>query len=114
MHIVQSFTSRCCKPAIAALALVTAVVSCSHNAGPHPAFAGQEANSRRDSAVKLYRRGLEAARTGDSIRAEQYLSMAANAGYDQRRIMPLILTVCLQASRLRSALDHAEPYLLQH
>jgi tetratricopeptide (TPR) repeat protein len=40
--------------------------------------------------------------------------MAATAGYDQRRIMPLILTVCLQSSRLRSALDHAEPYLLQH
>lgn len=114
MHSLKSITSLFCKPAVAVLALVAVVVGCGHNAGPSPAFSSQEANLRSDNAINLYQRGREAARMGDSIRAEQYLSMAANAGYDQRRILPLILKVCLQGSRLRSALDHAEPYLLQH
>jgi tetratricopeptide (TPR) repeat protein len=57
---------------------------------------------------------MDAMRRGESIRAEQYMSMAIEAGYDQRRALPLLLRICLQSSRLRSALDHAEPYLLQH
>jgi len=70
--------------------------------------------SRRDDARRLFELGRQAAQAGDSIRSEQYLSLAIDAGFDQRKALPLLLRVCLQDSRLRSALDHAEPYLLQH
>ena len=67
-----------------------------------------------DDAAQLFELGRQAAQAGDSIRSEQYFSLAIEAGFDQRKVLPLLLKVCLQGSRLRSALDHAEPYLLQH
>lgn len=69
---------------------------------------------RHDDAEQLFDLGRQAAQAGDSIRSEQYFSLAIEAGLDQRKVLPLLLKVCLQGSRLRSALDHAEPYLLQH
>lgn len=69
---------------------------------------------RDDEAASLFQRGQAAARRGDSVRAEQYLSLAIDRGYDVERALPLLLQVCLSSSRLRSALDHAEPYLRDH
>jgi tetratricopeptide (TPR) repeat protein len=73
-----------------------------------------ETNEHNDNAVRLFQQGRDAARNGDTLRAEQYLSLALEAGFDQHKVLPLMLKVCLQSSRLRSALDHAEPYLVQH
>lgn len=70
--------------------------------------------SRDDEAATLFQRGHDAAQRGDSVRAEQYLSLAVDRGYDLERALPLLLQVCLSSSRLRAALDHAEPYLRDH
>lgn len=67
-----------------------------------------------DQAATLFQRGQDAAKRGDSVRAEQYLSLALDRGYDADRGLPLLLQVCLSNSRLRAALDHAEPYLRDH
>jgi len=67
-----------------------------------------------EQARVLFQRGREAADRGDSVRAEQYLSLALERGYDESRVLPVLLRVCLASSRLRAALDHAEPYLRDH
>jgi tetratricopeptide (TPR) repeat protein len=63
---------------------------------------------------RLFELGRRAAERGDSVRAEQYLSLALDRGYPEARILPLLLRVCIAGSRLRAALDHAEPYLREH
>jgi tetratricopeptide (TPR) repeat protein len=65
-------------------------------------------------AAEMYERGRLAADRGDSVRAEQYLVMARNRGFDERRVLRALLNVCLSGSRLRGALDHAEGYLRKH
>ncbi len=71
-------------------------------------------SSSADQAQALFQRGREAAERGDSVRAEQYLSLALEQGHDAGRVLPVLLRVCLASSRLRAALDHAEPYLRDH
>lgn len=63
---------------------------------------------------RLFELGRRAAERGDGVRAEQYLSLALERGYSEARVLPLLLRVCIAGSRLRAALDHAEPYLRQH
>lgn len=63
---------------------------------------------------ELFELGRRAAERGDSVRAEQYLSLALEHGYAKERALPLLLRVCVAGSRLRAALDHAEPYLREH
>lgn len=58
------------------------------------------------------RQGRKAAASGDTVRAEQYLAAALDKGGDASRLLPLLLKVTLSASRLRSALNYAEPQLL--
>jgi TolA-binding protein len=72
------------------------------------------ATSGDEQAATLFRRGRDAAERGDSVRAEQYLSLALDRGYDAERALPFLLQVCVSSSRLRAALDHAEPYLRDH
>jgi len=62
----------------------------------------------------LFHRGQQAADQGDTVRAEQYLSMALDRGFDRAKVLPILLRVCLSSSRLRAALNHAEPYLREH
>ena len=45
------------------------------------------------------------------MRAEQYLELAIDKGYDRRRALPVLLSVCLSSGRLRAALNYAEPEL---
>jgi len=113
MYCIPSRTIALYRSSLLAGLCCLATVGCSQTT-PRAAAAGGDVIGRNDSAVKLFQQGQEAARNGDTLRAEQYLSLALEAGFDQRRILPLMLKVCLQSSRLRSALDHAEPYLLQH
>ncbi len=62
----------------------------------------------------LFFEGRAAAARGDSIRAEQYLSLAAERGYDRRAALSVLLQACVSSLHLRAALDHAEAYLLDH
>jgi len=92
--------------------LLLAVAGCS-SATPVTQVAAVPASSAEQAKV-LFQRGREAAERGDSVRAEQYLSLALERGYDAGRVLPVLLRVCLASSRLRAALDHAEPYLRDH
>jgi tetratricopeptide (TPR) repeat protein len=58
--------------------------------------------------------GAEWARQGDSVRAEHYLVAALQRGAPEKKTVPLLVTVCVEGSRLRTALEHAEPYLRAH
>lgn len=65
-------------------------------------------------AEELYRRGGHFAQQGDYTRAEQYLTAAIERGYPETQALPLLMQVCVEASRLVSALAYAEPYLERH
>jgi tetratricopeptide (TPR) repeat protein len=86
--------------------------ACGASAVPAPTDASVEASNR--NAAELYHRGEQAAEQGDTVRAEQYLSMALDRGFDEKKVLPIMLRVCLSSSRLRAALNHAEPYLREH
>jgi tetratricopeptide (TPR) repeat protein len=66
------------------------------------------------AAQELYARGVALADQGQLVRAEQYLALATNRGYPDDRTLPMLLKICLAASRLRAALNYAEPYLTRH
>jgi len=94
------------------MALAIALPACGAAAtGPTDAAVPQP--SARDAA-ELYAEGRNAASRGDSVRAEQYLSLAVEHGFSLDRALPLLLEVCLSNSRLRAALNHADPYLRNH
>jgi tetratricopeptide (TPR) repeat protein len=63
---------------------------------------------------QLYARGELMARSGDLLGAEEYLSAALQRGYPPAQALPLLLKVCLAASRLSAALNYAQPYLQLH
>lgn len=66
------------------------------------------------NAAELYRRGVLLGQHGDFVRAEQYLLAARNRGFDEDRVIPQLMEVCVRASRLSAALGYAEPYLESH
>jgi tetratricopeptide (TPR) repeat protein len=81
------------------------------------------AGSSRDPSVdaldrvppeQLYQRGELLSRSGDLLRAEQYVSAAVARGYPERAALPLLLRVCVASSRFGLALQHAAPYLQHH
>lgn len=65
-------------------------------------------------AEELFESGQRFAQQGDSVRAEHYLTAALERGAPPERVVPLLVAVCLEGSRLRAALEHAEPYLQTH
>jgi predicted Zn-dependent protease len=54
------------------------------------------------------------ARSGDLLRAEQYLSVARQRGHDDAAVVYWLVRVCVAASRYQSALGHAANYLRDH
>lgn len=54
------------------------------------------------------------ARSGDMLRAEQYLSAARQRGHDEAVVVYWLVRVCVAASRYQSALGHATSYLRDH
>lgn len=63
---------------------------------------------------KLYERGRAFAAVGDMTRAEEYLAAAMEAGYDDRKVIPILLRVCTQDHRYRVAIQYATHYLVKH
>jgi len=66
------------------------------------------------SSQLLFARGVALAKNGQLIRAEQYLYLATQSGYPEDQTLPLLLNICLSTSRLRTALNYAQPYLTRH
>ena len=65
-------------------------------------------------AQRLYEHGVALAHRGDHLRAEQYIRAAIERGYDRGEALPMLIQVCVAASRLSAAVHHAEPYLEEH
>jgi thioredoxin-like negative regulator of GroEL len=51
---------------------------------------------------------------GDFTRAEQYLTAAREGGADERRIIRLLVEVCVRDHRYRDAIQHGEGFLRDH
>ena len=63
---------------------------------------------------KLFERGRAFAAVGDMTRAEEYLAAAMEAGYDEKKVIPILLRVCTQDHRYRVAIQYADRYLTKH
>lgn len=70
-----------------------------------------EVVKREQTWEKLFERGRAFAQVGDETRAEQYLSAALDAGGDGRKIVPMLMAVCVEAKKYRVAIDYGDQYL---
>jgi tetratricopeptide (TPR) repeat protein len=86
--------------------------------GPPSPGAQVQANVRtfkaEQRADKLVATGKAFASVGDLTRAEQYFAAAIEAGGDDTKIIPMLLSVCVQDGRYRVAITYAETYLTRH
>ncbi|MBI2394347.1 MAG: tetratricopeptide repeat protein [Deltaproteobacteria bacterium] len=60
---------------------------------------------------KLFERGKAFHAVGDLTRAEQYYAAAMQGGYPEKKVLPLLLRVCVESNRYQVAIDYAEPIL---
>jgi tetratricopeptide (TPR) repeat protein len=84
---------------------------------PTPAEKAQAdmATFRREATTdNLVDRGKAFAAIGDTTRAEEYLAAALDQGADPQKVIPVLLQVCVQTGRYRSAIQHAENHLRKH
>lgn len=73
------------------------------------------ATFRKEATTEnLVDRGKAFAAVGDTTRAEEYLSAALDQGATPNEVLPLLLQVCVQTGRYRSAIQHAENHLRKH
>jgi predicted Zn-dependent protease len=82
-------------------------------ASPAARQATTPATQRPASSAELYERGLALAARGDTVRAEQYLALALEAGHPAAQTRLAMIEVCVAGSRLRGALEHARRYLTE-
>jgi len=95
---------------LAFVALAAAVGGC--GAAPHQNVRSNlEVMERERTEDKLFERGRAFAAVGDHTRAEQYLSMALDAGGDAEKILPLLLHACVEGERYLVALQYARTEL---
>lgn len=66
------------------------------------------------SSEELFEVAQFQARRGDLLRAEQYLTAARSAGYEQATVAYWLVRICVSAGRYHSALGHARDYLRDH
>lgn len=70
--------------------------------------------NKEGTSDKLIERGRAFAAVGDMTRAEEYLAAALDQGAKPSDVMPMLLQVCVQTGRYRSAVQHAENQLRVH
>ncbi len=103
MNRVRQWSLRFCVVS-ACVACGGAQTSTSHAADPLTAIEPEE----------LFRRGEALARAQDYVRAEQYFNAAREQGIDDQRVLPQLMSVCVESSRISAAIGYAEPYLDRH
>ena len=85
-----------------------------------PATPAQQAQAdvatfQKEATTKnLVDRGRAFWSVGDTTRAEDYLTAALDQGADPKQVLPLLLEICVQTGRYRSAIQHAENHLRKH
>ena len=100
------------------LSLAVVAAGCSRSAEAPSLTPSSEAEARRSSQAERAAAardqlglGLEFARAGDSVRAEQYLAAALDSGADPNVALLPLLKLCIKASRFEAAAQYAEIYL---
>jgi predicted Zn-dependent protease len=73
-----------------------------------------DAGPARTVAAHLAALGERYARSGDLVRAEQYLAAALRDEPNNARVLHALLHVCVGGSRLRNAVEHAQAHLTRH
>jgi Tfp pilus assembly protein PilF len=74
-----------------------------------------KATFRKEATTdNLVDRGKAFASVGDTTRAEDYFAAALDQGADPREVLPLLLQICVQTGRYRSAIQHGENHLRKH
>lgn len=96
-----------------------AVAASSLGCGPPPPPKGEAQRNVKvlvdeQAPEKLVARGKAFHAAGDLTRAEQYYAAALQAGAPEREVLPLLLRVCVEASRFQVAIEYAEPVLKRH
>jgi tetratricopeptide (TPR) repeat protein len=82
-------------------------VGCAHVAG--------KPTSAQDLGVNQLLQVAELAeRSGDSLRAQQYLRVALQSGGDERKIVPRLLGLFIADGQYRAAIDQGEHHLRRH
>jgi tetratricopeptide (TPR) repeat protein len=102
--------------AAAAVCLASVATSACGRPPDPPAHPDQDARVIREEHApdKLVVRGRAFQQIGDLVRAEQYFAAALQAGADPAEVLPLLLRVCIEATRYMAAIEYAEPYLQRH
>ncbi len=71
-------------------------------------------SDREQTPDNLFAAGQNFAALGDTTRAEQYLSAAIEKGADEKKVLPLLLEVCVRDGRFEMAIEYARPYVEKH
>jgi TolA-binding protein len=87
-----------------------ASIGCGPATNAEKAQADMATMHKEQTSDKLLDRGRGFAAIGDTTRAEEYLE----AGADPKETLPILLQVCVQTGRYRSAIQHAENHLRRH
>lgn len=90
--------------------LATAFLCLLGCAGVHPP--GRATTPEPSTGAKLFNAGLEFARQGDPVRAEQYLSLATERGVPSSRTYPHLVRAALRRSGYGAALNYTRRHLL--
>jgi Tfp pilus assembly protein PilF len=97
-----------------AVALVLALggAGCGRAGAAPPATAGDSRGGDDEAAAgrELLELGLAFARAGDSVRGEQYLSAALEAGTDPNQALLPLMQLCIKAGRFEAAAQYGEAY----
>jgi len=97
--------------------LVVSLLCACGGGGPDPATDPRRTYAEMKKAQtpeKLVEQGKGYASLGDTTRAEQYFSMALNAGGDEATIVPLVVAVCVRDGRYELAIEYAHRYTQKH
>lgn len=97
---------------VALFLLPLLVAGCGAHADSRPPVASPALAA--NEAALLVQKGRAAIAAGDTVRAEQYLTLAIARGANERLVLKDLLAACIGGSRLRGALNHALPYLQKH
>ncbi len=90
------------------------LAACGPPAAAETIKADVAAYNREHTTDKLISRGKGFAAVGDYLRAEEYLADALGQGADPKKVMPLLLEVCIKEGRYRLAAQYAREYLVNH
>jgi tetratricopeptide (TPR) repeat protein len=89
-------------------------LGCARGAELEPAGPDESAEEAQRRTELFMKRARAAYARADYTRAEQYLGLAQQSGWDEAEITPLLIDACVKDQRYRAALQHSQEYLRRH